>query len=365
MAAGPAGSSGLYALKAFPAIGMARVAHRAGLGTLCASGGELAVAQAASVPAWNRVLHGNNKSEAELRSEVGRLIVDSFDEIERLGALRIRADAWLRIAPGVDAGGHEFIRTGGVDTKFGVGLEHAVEAAKRLASLPDVRLVGLHAHIGSQVFGAEQYAALARLMVPLVNEVAQATGSALRELDLGGGFGIAYTRDDPPASAPGDVAARIFQEWPPELALVLEPGRALVARAGISLHTIGTVKEVPGVRTYVAVDGGMSDNIRPPLYGARYEFLLAGRADAAAEEPVRIVGKHCESGDVLANEAHLPADPRPGEILVTLATGAYAWAMASNYNQIPRSAVAFCRDGQAYAVVRRETAEDVLRPQKR
>jgi diaminopimelate decarboxylase len=203
------------------------------------------------------------------------------------------------------------------------------------------------------------------LMVPLVKEVSEATGTSLRELDLGGGFGVAYTRDDPPACPPGEVAAHIFPEWPPDLSLILEPGRALVARAGISLHTIGTVKQIPGVRTYVAVDGGMSDNIRPPLYGARYEFLLAGRADAAAEEPVRIVGKHCESGDILAAEAHLPASPRPGELLATLVTGAYAWAMASNYNQIPRSPVVFCRDGQARPAVRRETTEDLLRLQQR
>ncbi|HMC37130.1 MAG TPA: diaminopimelate decarboxylase, partial [Actinomycetota bacterium] len=301
---------------------------------------------------------------AELRSKVGRLIVDSFDEIERLASLGIRADVWLRVAPGVDAGGHEFIRTGGVDTKFGLGLDRAVLAAKRLSSLPEARLVGLHAHIGSQIFGAEQWIELAQLMVPLAAEVADAIGSPIRELDLGGGFGIAYTRDDPPSASPPEVAGRILRHWPTDASLILEPGRALVGRAGVSLHRIGTVKEIPGVRTYVAVDGGMSDNIRPPLYGARYEFVLAERAEAPAEQPVRIVGKHCESGDILAADAHLPSDPRPGELLVTLATGAYAWAMASNYNQIPRSAVVFCRDGRARVVVRRETTKDVLRLQE-
>src|SRR5207253_1355317 len=274
VAGGPAGSRGLYALKSFPAIAMARLAHQAGLGILCASSGEVAVAEAAGGPPGDRVLHGNNQS------------------------------------------------------------------------------------------GAEQWAELAQLMVPLAAEVADAIGSPIRELDLGGGFGIAYTRDDPPSASPPDVAERILQHWPTDASLILEPGRALVGRPGVSLHRIGTVKEIPGVRTYVAVDGGMSDNIRPPLYGARYEFVLAERAEAPAEQPARIVGKHCESGDILAADAHLPSDPRPGELLVTLATGAYAWAMASNYNQIPRSAVVFCRDGRARVVVRRETTKDVLRLQE-
>ena len=163
------------------------------------------------------------------------------------------------------------------------------------------------------MFGAEQWIELAQLMMPLAREVAEATGSTIRELDLGGGFGIAYTQDDPPAAAPGEVAARILEHWPADLALVMEPGRALVGRAGVSLHRIGTVKEIPGVRTYVAVDGGMSDNIRPALYGARYEFLLANRADAAIEQSVRLVGKHCETGDILAHEARLPANQRPGD----------------------------------------------------
>jgi diaminopimelate decarboxylase len=248
-----------------------------------------------------------------------------------------------------------------VDTKFGIPLDRAVEAACRLAGLPGVRLAGLHAHMGSQAFGVEDHRALARLMVPFAREVAEAVGVPLQEVDLGGGFAVAYTRDDPPAITPAEAAAAVLADWPEDLGLVLEPGRSLVGRAGITLHTIGTVKEVPGIRTYVAVDGGMSDNIRPVLYGARHEFLLAGRAGDPAEQPVRIVGKHCESGDVLAPEALLPADPRPGEVLVTAATGAYAWAMASNYNQVPRPAVVFCREGRARVVVGRERVADLLR----
>jgi diaminopimelate decarboxylase len=363
MAAGPGGSRGLYAVKAFPAVAMAALAHREGLGILCASAGEVAVAEAAGVPADDRVLHGNNKSDQELRISANRVVVDSFDEIRRLEALGIEAAVWLRVAPGLDAGAHEFIRTGGVDTKFGVGMAQAVDAAKSLASVRGVRLAGLHAHVGSQLFGVEEHVELARLMVPFLREVSQETGIELAELDLGGGFAIAYTDHDPPATPPGKVATEVLRRWPSDLALIMEPGRALVGRAAVSLHTIGTVKEIPGIRTYVAVDGGMSDNIRPALYGARYAFWLAGRADAPAEHLVRIVGKHCESGDIVTGEALLPDGPRPGEILVTAATGAYTWAMASNYNQIPRAPVVFCRDGQATQVVRRETVDDLLRLQ--
>lgn len=363
MAAGPEGSRGLYALKAAPLVAMARIAHAAGLGLLCASAGEVAVAAAAGVPREDRVLHGNNKSDHDLTAGAARIVVDSIDEIDRIERLGIEAFCWLRVAPGIEAGAHHFIRTGALDSKFGVGIGEALRAAKRIAALPRARLVGLHAHIGSHWFGAEEQTELARLIVPFAREVSEATGAPLREIDLGGGFAVAYTRGDPPLVSPAEAACQLLSEWPLDIALFLEPGRALCGRAGVSLHTIGTVKEIPGVRTYVAVDGGMSDNIRHALYGARYEFLLAGRAAAEAEQSVRIVGKHCESGDVIAGEAELPGDVRPGEILVTAATGAYCLAMASNYNQLPRPAVVFCRDGTARVVVRRETVEDLLRPQ--
>ena len=361
IARGPAGSRALYALKAFPSVAMARIAHDVGLGLLCASAGEMAVAAAAGVPADDRVLHGNNKSDDDLESGAGRVVVDSHDEIDRLERLGIAAKCWLRVAPGLEAGGHHFIRTGALDSKFGVGIGEAQAAAKRLAALPDVELVGLHAHIGSHWFGAEEQVELARLMVPFLREVADATGAPLRELDLGGGFAIAYTRDDPDIVGPAEAAAQILRDWPDDLALVLEPGRSLVGRAGVSLHTVGTVKEVPGVRTYVAIDGGMSDNIRHALYGARFEFILADKADAPADLPVRIVGKHCESGDVVGDDVPLPADVRVGDVLVTAATGAYCWAMASNYNQLPRPAIVFCRDGEARVVVEREGIDDLLR----
>jgi diaminopimelate decarboxylase len=364
MAAGPAGSRGLYAVKAFPAVAMARVALESGLGILASTAGEHAVALAAGVPPEEIILHGNNKSEDELRLPVGRLVVDSFDEIDRLERLSVEGDAWIRVTPGLEAGGHEFIRVGGIDSKFGIALSRVVEAARRVAALPGLRLRGLHAHVGSQLAGDEGEV-LKRVMLPLREEVGEAVGEPPHELDMGGGMGIAYTRLDPEPVTPAATAKQLLVGWPSDVALILEPGRSLVGRAGATLHRVGTVKEIEGVRTYVAVDGGMSDNIRPPLYGAAYEFLLANRADEPAETPVRIVGKHCESGDILAAEALLPGGVRPGDLLVTAATGAYSYSLSSNYNVTPRPAVVMCRAGEARVVVRRETVDDVLRLHER
>jgi diaminopimelate decarboxylase len=356
---GPPGSRGLYALKAFPAVAMARLAHECGLGILCSTGGEHAVATAAGVPPEAIVLHGNNKSEAELRLPVGRLVVDSFDEIERLERLGVEADVWIRVTPGLEAGAHEFIRTGGVDSKFGVPLAQVEEAATRLSKLPGIRVRGLHSHIGSQRL--EDETQVERVVLPLLRQLSETLGEPLTELDLGGGFPVAYTRADPPAVNPADIGRALLADWPPEVALTLEPGRSLVARAGITLHTIGTVKRIEDVRTYVAVDGGMSDNIRPPLYGAQYEFVVANRADEPAEMPVRIVGKHCESGDIVSNETLLPEGVRQGDVLATAATGAYTYAMASTYNVVPRPSAVFCLDGNSRVAIRRETVDDLLR----
>ncbi len=366
MRTGPPGSRGLFAVKAFPTVAMARIASGAGLGILCSTGGEHAVASAAGVPAEDLVLHGNNKSEDELRLPVGRLIVDSFDEMDRLERLGVAADVWIRVTPGLEAGGHEFVRTGGVDSKFGIPIRRVAEAATRLSALRGVTVRGLHAHIGSQLLGEEERR-VEDVMFPVLRSVSEAVGERLGELDLGGGMGVPYTRDDPEAVSPAETARRLLADWPEDLAMILEPGRALVARAGVTLHTVGTVKRIEGVRTYVAVDGGMSDNIRTPLYGARYEFLLAGRADEpgnAPLSPVRIVGKHCESGDIVASEARLPGDVHPGDLLVTAATGAYCYSMASNYNVVPRPAVVLVRGGEARVAVRRETVDDLLRLQE-
>lgn len=359
VAAGPGGSRGLYALKAFPAVAMARLAHECGLGILCSTGGEHAVASAAGVPPEAIVLHGNNKSEEELRLPIGRLVVDSFDEIDRLERLGVAADVWIRVTPGLEAGAHAFIRTGGVDSKFGIPIEQVGEAAARLANLPGITVRGLHCHIGSQRL--EDETQVERVVLPLLRVLSETSGQPLTELDLGGGFPVAYTRDDPPAADPAEIARGLLADWPSDVALTLEPGRSLVARAGVTLHTVGTVKRIEDVRTYVAVDGGMSDNIRPALYGARYEFLVANRADDPATMPVRIVGKHCESGDIVSNETLLPDSVRPGDVLATAATGAYTYAMASTYNVVPRPAVVWCREGRARMVIRRETVNDLLR----
>ena len=363
LASGPNGSRGLFAVKAFPVVAMARLAYECGLGSLCSTAGEHAVATAAGVPPEAIMLHGNNKSEDELRLPVGRLIVDSFDEIDRIERLGLEREVWVRVTPGLEAGSHEFIRTGGVDSKFGIPLPQVVDAARRLSELPGVTVRGLHAHIGSQRL--EDESRVEEVVLPLLQTVSEAIGVGLDEVDLGGGFPVAYTRDDPEAVTPAEVAHLLLAGWPDDVALTLEPGRSLVARAGLTLHTVGTVKEIEGVRTYVAVDGGMSDNIRPSLYGARYEFVLANRAHEPATAPVRIVGKHCESGDVLALDAELPEGVAPGDLLATAATGAYCYALSSNYNMVPRPAIVMCRDGDARVVVRRESVDDLLRLHER
>jgi diaminopimelate decarboxylase len=262
----------------------------------------------------------------------------------------------IRVTPGIKPSTHDFVQTGQLDSKFGFGLEDglAAEAVERVLASRRLELVGLHAHIGSQIFELEPY----KLAIRALGELA---GEWCRLVNVGGGLGIAYTSEDEPPSIEAYVdvkvrgVAEVFGSAP---RILIEPGRSLVGNAGITAYTVGTVKEIEGVRTYVAVDGGMSDNLRPMLYGARYEAILAGRADAVPEQPVTIAGMHCESGDVLIRDALLPA-PEVGEVLVTPATGAYGYAMANNYNGVPRPPVIFCRDGEARVVVRRETYEDL------
>ena len=341
----------LYASKAFPSTAALRIFADAGLSCDVASGGELHLALAGGFAPERLYMHGNNKTEPELEyalaSGVGHIVVDSLDEIDRLervGAGRGQR-VLLRVTPGIEPETHRAIRTGQVDQKFGLPLEHVPRAVERCAEA-GLELRGLHAHVGSQVLDLRIYEALARVLrdlgdYPLIN--------------LGGGFGAAYTRDDRPPSA-DDYAEAMLQGVPQGVTLLCEPGRSLVANAGVSLYTVGTVKQIPGVRTYVAVDGGMGDNIRPMLYGAAYEADLAARIGDS--HPCRIVGMHCESGDVLVPHAALE-DPRPGDVLVIPATGAYGHAMASNYNAVRRPPVVFCRDGDARVVVRRETYDDL------
>jgi diaminopimelate decarboxylase len=353
-----------YASKAFSAFAMARIVAETGLWWDAASGGELAVGLRGGVPAERIVLHGNNKSEEELDAAlgvgVGRIVVDAPWEVEYLAAVGARRQPlWLRIVPGIEAHTHAFVRTGQVDTKFGLGLlDGTAERVLRAARAAGLRVVGIHAHIGSQIFDLEPFGELARVLGSL------RAAWGLEEVSLGGGLGVAYVRDEhaPTLAAWGTflLGALEANGIPQEQAFV-EPGRALVAPAAVTLYRVGVVKRIPGVRTYVAVDGGMSDNPRPVLYGSGYEAAAAERLLAAHDTPMRVVGKHCESGDVLVEEALLPGDLARGELLVTPVTGAYGYAMGSTYNRLGRPAVVMVRDGAARTVVRREGIEDLVR----
>ncbi|HUI03747.1 MAG TPA: diaminopimelate decarboxylase [Acidimicrobiales bacterium] len=371
-AVGAWGEGVAYATKAFLCLEMARIAHDAGMWLDVSTGGELHVALRAGVPAARIVMHGNNKSEAELARALdagaGRIVVDSFDEIDRLtrlvsgrGLTAPRPAVLVRVTPGVEAHTHEFVRTGQEDSKFGFGLASgaAQEAVARLRALAAVEVAGIHAHIGSQVFRVESFAeevgALAEFFVPL----------GLPELCVGGGLGVPYVAAE---------RAPTITEWaeavhsacrragvPAGTRVTAEPGRSIVAGAAVTLYRIGTIKDIPGVRTYVAVDGGMSDNPRPVLYGSGYETFLPRAVDAVRPCAARVVGKHCESGDVVVGDARLPVDAGVGDILATPVTGAYGYSMASNYNKVPRPAVVFVADGRDRVVVRRETDEDLVR----
>jgi diaminopimelate decarboxylase len=361
-----------YATKAFLCRAMARLVHEEGMQLDVASGGELHVALSAGVPAARLVLHGNNKSTEELASAlaagVGRIVVDSVDEIARLGRLLEgsppspeRPKVLVRVTPGVEAHTHEFVRTGQEDSKFGFSVSSgaAKEAVAALELMPSVELVGVHAHIGSQVFDASSFEraveVLGAFFAPL----------GLPELVVGGGLGVAYVNgESAPTQAEWAAAVReacAESGVDPSTRVSAEPGRSIVATAGITLYTVGTVKHLPGIRTYVSVDGGMSDNPRPVLYGSGYEAFLPREADAPRPRPVRVVGKHCESGDLVVPDAFVPHDLDVGDVLATPVTGAYGYSMASNYNKVPRPAVVFVSAERARVAVRRETLDDLTR----
>lgn len=371
----------VFAGKSFCTLGMCRLVAEEGLFLDVASGGELAIALAAGFPSERIYFHGNNKSESEIREAldagVGRIVIDSLEELGRVAHLsserNMRPQVLLRITPGIEAHTHEFIRTGQLDSKFGFGVEDGVAAGaiKAAADEPAVELMGVHAHIGSQIFLLNSYAKAVSVMVDFLAEIKANLGIELAELNLGGGLGIAYTADDTPetiadyaSTIVGEARRHAAERGIAEPVIAVEPGRSITGNAAVTLYEVGTIKEVPGIRTYVAVDGGMSDNLRPMLYGAEYEALTANRAGEERALVVTIAGKHCESGDVLIKDARVGADLAVGDIVATPATGAYGWVMSNNYNAVPRPAVVFVSDGQARVVVRRETYEDLLRNQE-
>ena len=360
-----------YGTKAFLCKAMAALAGEEQMLLDVSTGGELAVALAAGVSGDRLVLHGNNKSVPELAAAleagVGRLVVDSFDEVGRLAELSNRGlltqgvDALVRVTPGVEAHTHQYVMTGQEDSKFGFSLAQgtADRAVEALRAVPGVRLVGAHTHVGSQIFRVDVYARVVSLLAPFLRR------HHLQECCIGGGLGVAYLNSEhAPSMAEWAAVVRTacaVTRLPADVRITTEPGRAIVATAGLTLYRVGTIKHLPGVRTYVAVDGGMSDNPRPVLYGSGYEAFLPRSPDAERPRAVRVVGKHCESGDVLVDDARVPADIAVGDVLATPVTGGYGWSMASNYNKLGRPPVAFLRGGQARIVVRRETIEDLLR----
>ncbi|MGI8328936.1 diaminopimelate decarboxylase [Actinomadura scrupuli] len=373
-----AGEDVYYAGKAFLCGAVARWVAEEGLGLDVCSGGELTVALAAGVAPEKITLHGNNKSGAEivraLESGVGRIVVDSFEEIARVGylaqSLDYRPKILIRVTTGVEAHTHEFIATAHDDQKFGLSRNTgaALEAVRRVLELKQIELVGLHSHIGSQIFQTDGFEVAAHRLVELLAAIRDEHGLQLPELDLGGGLGIAYLPGDEPldpkliADNLRRIVARECRSYDlPMPRLTVEPGRAIVGPGGITVYEVGTIKDVEGLRTYVSVDGGMSDNLRTALYDAEYTSVLASRASDAAPMLSRLVGKHCESGDIVVRDLWLPQDLAPGDLVAVAATGAYCRSMASNYNHVPRPAVVAVREGAARVIVRRETEDDLLR----
>ncbi|WP_229402988.1 diaminopimelate decarboxylase [Micromonospora okii] len=366
-----------YAGKAFLCRAVVRTIAEEGLFLDVCTGGELATALSAGMPPERIGFHGNNKSVAELTraldAGVGRIIVDSFAEIDRLTALArergVRPGVLVRVTVGVEAHTHEFIATAHEDQKFGFSLAGgaAAEATLKIIDEGVLDLRGLHSHIGSQIFDAGGFELSARRVLGLQARIRDARGVELPELDLGGGFGIAYTSQDDPAT-PRELAGRLRKIVEAECAserlavphLSVEPGRAIIGPAVFTLYEVGTVKDVDGIRTYVSVDGGMSDNVRTALYDASYSATLASRASAEGPVLARVVGKHCESGDIVVKDEFLPADVQPGDLVAVPGTGAYCRSMASNYNHVPRPPVVAVEDGRARLIVRRETEEDLL-----
>lgn len=367
----------LYASKALSCKELCRIAKEENIGLDVVSGGEIYTALQAGFPMEKVHFHGNNKTVDEIRfalkSKVGKFVVDNLYELELLnkiaGEMNIKADISFRIKPGVDAHTHNFIRTGQIDSKFGFALEtgEAFEAVKEALKLDNVCLKELHCHIGSQIFDIEPFVTAAEIMIDFMAKIKSELGAVISELNLGGGFGIMYTSDDEPVPYENymdkvsvAVKAKCAEHGLPVPFIYIEPGRSVVGEAGITLYTVGGKKEIPNVRTYVSIDGGMTDNIRYALYQSAYTVVNASKADKPADEIVTIAGKCCESGDLVQEHTKV-ADVQVGDILAVLSTGAYNYSMASNYNRIPRPAIVMVKDGKSRVIVKRESYEDIVR----
>lgn len=366
----------LYASKALSCKYLYRIAHDEGMGVDVVSGGELYTALKAGFPAEKIYFHGNNKTVDELtfalKGGVGRIVVDNPCELDTLNSLArdngVCANIMFRVKPGIDAHTHSFIRTGQIDSKFGAALEtgEAEEMVKRAISLDSVHLVGFHCHIGSQIFELAPFELAAETMMNFIGDMHDKFNFETEELNLGGGFGIKYTDEDSPinygeymrtvSEVVKNTAAKRSVKLP---FIIVEPGRSIVAEAGLTLYTVGGVKEIPNIRTYVSVDGGMGDNPRYILYQSEYTAVLANQPAKEPKIPVTIAGKCCESGDLIGENIMLP-EVKPGDILAILSTGAYNYSMASNYNRIPRPPIIMIKDGKPVIAVRRETYDDII-----
>ncbi|MBE0466232.1 MAG: diaminopimelate decarboxylase [Candidatus Desulforudis sp.] len=375
---GTRGGRVIYAGKAGLNLAICRILAEEDVGLDVVSGGELYTAVQGRFPMSRVYFHGNNKTPAELRmaleAGIHRIVVDNLDELELLGRLTAEhgaeADILLRLSPGIEAHTHEYIRTGQIDSKFGLVIPggQALEGVRRSLETDGVRLRGLHCHIGSQIFELEPYAEAARVLLGFARQAREETGWTIEELDLGGGLGIYCSAGDDPPSVEslaetifGAVAEAAGRHGLPVPEVAVEPGRSIAGPAGTTLYTVGTIKQIPEVpRTYVAVDGGMGDNPRPALYGARYEACLANKADREPDTTVSLAGRCCESGDMLIWDARIPA-VKGGDIVAVSCTGAYTYSMSGNYNRFPRPAMVLVRDGQAELIVRRESYADLIR----
>lgn len=365
----------LYASKAFCCKEIYRIMSDLGAGIDVVSGGELYTALQAGFHPSNIYFHGNNKTTDEItmaiENNVGRIVIDNLEELET--ADRIAAEhgtvqsVMLRIKPGIDVHTHDYIRTGQIDSKFGFALEtgEAAAAAKKAAGYANLQLMGMHAHIGSQIFELQPFVDCAVIMMQFIKALAN-DGITITELNMGGGYGIQYTEEDDPhpfydfiAQITAAVKAFCSENGMAEPRLLVEPGRSVVAPAGLTLYTVGSVKEIPGIRTYVSVDGGMTDNPRYILYGSKYEIQMANKANQPKDHTVTVAGRCCESGDLIQENAPIQF-PEAGDILAVLATGAYNYSMASNYNRVPRPAAVMVKDGAARLIIRRETYADLV-----